>query len=107
MADATGRGPDKTRRRPDCSGAALSVRPGGQESHPAEFGKSYPFMHSLCALARSSAFIPAVFLLHIAILLSFFAGLADRQVFMNALRSSPVLPVASALQAFIFSCCGV
>src|ERR1700724_992209 len=64
-------------------------------------------MHSLCALARSSAFMPAVFLLHIAILLSGFAGLADRQVFMKALRSSPFMSFALSLQVFIFSCCGV
>src|SRR5450755_4866573 len=67
-------------------------------------------MHSLCALERSSAFMPAVFLLHIAILLSGFAGAAgaaDKQVFMNALRSSPFMSVALVLQFFIFSCCGV
>ena len=60
------------------------------------------FMHSDCALARASPDIPAVCLLHIDILLS---GLADKHVFMNALRSSPVLPSALTLQAFIFSCC--
>src|SRR5450755_382804 len=67
-------------------------------------------MHSLCALERSSAFMPAVFLLHIAILLSGFAGAAgaaDKQVFMNALRSSPFMSVALLLHVFIFSCCGV
>src|SRR5450631_345795 len=64
-------------------------------------------MHSLCALERSSAFMPAVFLLHIAILLSGFGGAADRQVFMNALRSSPFMSVALLLHVFIFSCCGV
>src|ERR1700674_3886152 len=64
-------------------------------------------MHSLCALARSSAFMPAVFLLHIAILLSGFSGLADKQVFMKALRSSPFMSFALSLQVFIFSCCGV
>src|SRR5450755_1285634 len=30
---------------------------------------------------------------------------AERQVFMNALRSSPFLPVASTLHFFILSCC--
>src|SRR4029453_7545544 len=67
-------------------------------------------MHSLCAFARSSFARPAVFLLHIAILLSGFAavtGLFDRQVFMNALRSSPFLSPAWSLQAFIFSCCAL
>src|SRR4030095_2842484 len=58
-----------------------------------------PFMHSDCALARASPDIPAVCLLHIDILLS---GLAERHVFMNALRSSPVLPSALTLPPFIF-----
>jgi hypothetical protein len=31
-------------------------------------------------------------------------ALALRHCFMNALRSSPVLPLASALQVFIFCC---
>src|SRR5450755_538848 len=64
-------------------------------------------MQSLCALARSSAFMPAVFLLHIAILLSGLGGAADRHVFMNALRSSPFMSAALSLQVFIFCCCGV
>ena len=67
-------GVEKTRRRPDCSGAALSVRPGGQEvTRPDCETLSVAFMHSLCALARSSLFMPVVFLLHIAILLSGFS----------------------------------
>src|SRR5450755_124126 len=66
-------------------------------------------MQSLCALARSSAFMPAVFLLHIAILLSGLAGsaLADRQVFMKAFLSSPFMSPALSLQVFILFCCGV
>src|ERR1700730_2095465 len=66
-----------------------------------------PFMHSLCALARSSAFMPAVFLLHIAILLSGFAGLADRQGFIKALRLWAFMSFALSLPAFISSCRGV
>src|SRR5215468_4053177 len=65
-------------------------------------------MHSLRALSASALLIPLVFSLHIAILLLGFssaAGLAERQVFMNALRSSPFLSPALSLQAFIFSCC--
>src|SRR6202521_1862057 len=64
-------------------------------------------MHSLCALARSSAFMPAVFLLHLAILLSGFSGLPTKQVFIKDLRSSPFMSLALSLQVFIFSCCGV
>src|ERR1035441_5547473 len=33
------------------------------------------------------------------------AAYDERQLFMKALRSSPFLPVASALHFFIFSCC--
>src|SRR5215831_13152181 len=65
-------------------------------------------MHSLRALSASALLIPLVFSLHIAILLLGFssaAGLAERQVFMKALRSSPFLSPALSLQAFIFSCC--
>src|SRR5258708_4210020 len=56
-------------------------RPDGQEvTRPCSVTRwryAGAFMHSLCALARSSLFMPAVFLLHIAILLSGFAGAAD------------------------------
>ena len=65
------------------------------------------FMHSLCALARASLSKPAVFLLHMAILLSALTGCAFRQLDMNALRSSPFMSAAFELQAFIFSCCGL
>src|SRR5450432_2080807 len=64
-----------------------------------------PFMHSDCALERASPDIPAVCLLHIDILLSALAGLADRQELMNFFRSSPVLPSDFTLQAAILSCC--
>src|SRR5262245_35725607 len=47
------------------------------------------FMHSLCAFLRSSPFKPAVFLLHIAILLSAFSGLAFRQALTNSCRFWP------------------
>src|SRR6266849_784406 len=64
-------------------------------------------MHSLRVLSASALLIPFVFSLHIAILLFGFSGLADRQVFMKALRSSPFMSFALSLQVFIFSCCGV
>src|SRR5947207_3691012 len=66
-----------------------------------------PFMHSDRVLSASALLMPLVFSLHIAILLFGFSVLAERHVFMNALRSSPFLSAACSLQAFIFSCCGV
>ena len=63
------------------------------------------FMHSLRALSPSALLMPLVFSLHIAILLLGFSGLAERQVFMNALRSSPFLSPACSLHIFILSCC--
>src|SRR5215831_6527281 len=65
-------------------------------------------MHSLRALSASAFDMPLVFSLHIAILLLGFsaaAGFAERQVFMNAWRSSPFLSPAFSLHIFIFSCC--
>src|SRR5260370_28821209 len=64
-------------------------------------------MHWLRVLAASALIIAVVFLLHIAILLFGFSGLADKQVFMKDLRSSPFMSFALSLQVFIFSCCGV
>src|SRR6266516_4588357 len=66
-------------------------------------------MHSERALLASSFVIPLVLALHSAILLFFIsaAGLAERQPFMNALRSSPFLSPACSLQAFILSCCDI
>ena len=62
-------------------------------------------MHSLRVLSASAFAMPLVFSLHIAILLFAGAGFAERQVFMNAWRSSPFLSAAFSLQAFILSCC--
>src|SRR5208337_4860567 len=65
-------------------------------------------MHSERALSASALLMPLVLALHSAILLCGLAGaagLADRQVFMNALRSSPFISPALALQSFILSCC--
>src|SRR5438094_3459041 len=66
-------------------------------------------MHSARALLASSFVIPLVLALHSASLLFFVsaAGLAERQLFMNALRSSPFLSPACSLQDFIFSCCDI
>src|SRR3974377_1308484 len=64
-------------------------------------------MHSERALSASALLIPLVLALHSAIL--FFdgagAGFAERQVFMNALRSSPFISPSLVLQSFIFCCC--
>src|SRR5208283_1871319 len=65
-------------------------------------------MHSERALSASALLMPLVLALHSAILLCGLAGaagLADRQVFMNALRSSPFISPALVLQSFILSCC--
>src|SRR5437870_202004 len=67
-------------------------------------------MHSERALLASSLVIPLVLALHSASLLFGLAALADlpdKQLFMNALRSSPFLSPACALHAVIFSCCAV
>src|SRR5208282_3933091 len=64
-------------------------------------------MHSERALSASALLMPLVLALHSAILLCGLAGagFADRQVFINVLRSSPFMSPALALQSFILSCC--
>src|SRR5271157_4313626 len=63
-------------------------------------------MQSERALSASALLMPLVFELHSAILFCGFAGgCADRQVFMNALRSSPFMSPALVLHCFILSCC--
>src|SRR5271157_4728147 len=56
-------------------------------------------MHSERALSASALVMPLVLALHSAILLCGLAGagVADRQVFMNVLRSSPFMSAAYAL----------
>ena len=71
----------KTRRRPDRSGAALSVRPGGQEVARPYSINAYAFMNSERALSASALLIPLVLALHSAILLFALAGLALRHSF--------------------------
>src|ERR1043166_1532354 len=96
----------KTRRRRK-SGAASSVRPAGQEVSRPNSADQLLFMHSARVLFASSLLMPLVFSLHIAILLFAFSGLADRQLFMKALRSSPFLSAAWSLHIFILSCCDI
>src|SRR5271165_3738761 len=63
-------------------------------------------MQSERALSASALLMPLVLALHSAILFcGFAAGVADRQVFMNALRSSPFMSPALVLHSFILSCC--
>src|SRR5208282_4661114 len=64
-------------------------------------------MHSERALSASALAMPLVLALHSAILFGGLAGagVADRQVFINVLRSSPFMSPALALQSFILFCC--